>query len=833
MLRDYQAELFDKLRNKMANGWRKAVLALSTGGGKCLGFNTPIIMSDGSIKMVQDIMVGDRVLGPDSKARNVLSITRGHGEMFRVIPIKGDPYICNADHILSLKKTETGNKILTLSNKERVEVEEKTVNVRVDEFMTSNKTAKHCLKGWRANAIEFPDSGEKEFAIPPYILGAWLGDGTSKITAITKPHCKMIEEWISYCESLGLKVRIYENTSVCPTYVATNGRNGGKPNILLDKMRSMNVIDNKHIPDNYMTASIADRLELIAGLLDSDGYLNRSGYDWISVNKKMAYDFAFVIRSVGLACYVSECQKKIKDRNFVGTYWRCSISGDCERIPCRDKKSPERKQKKRHLVHGINIESIGINDYYGFELDGDGLFLLGDFTVTHNSAVAIEIIKSALAKGKRAAFCVDRIVLVEQFAQMAYNAGVTEFSILQADNPFYRPHLPFQIMTVQTMARRDVEPFDLVINDECHIIHKTLLEKMTKWEKSFWIGLTATPYTRGLGKYWNGLVTGITMSQLIEQGYLSNYDVYGPASYEPDLNGVKTVGDDYNKKQLAERTDQKKLIGDMVEHYQKLIPGKRTMVMAVNIPHAEHIAQEFNENGIKADFIHCYLDADEIKAKLARFKNGETTLMSSVDMLSRGFDMPNCEAIIVGRPTKSVNYHIQALGRVLRIADGKERAIILDHAGNVKRLGFPCSYVPKELNAGEKKETKKIDKEKLPKECPQCHVLKPAGQYKCPKCGFEPKRKPGVVTVGGDLVKLQKERLKEATPIDKDKLYAKLLAGARAIQFQDGWAAHKYREFYGVWPHNKQVQMDRGFFEFLKKQNRGVAIRIVFSLIQK
>lgn len=458
-------------------------------------------------------------------------------------------------------------------------------------------------------------------------------------------------------------------------------------------------------------------------------------------------------------------------------------------------------------------------------------------TGSGKSVVAIEIIKGALAKGKRVAFCVDRIVLAEQFAKMCYDAEINDFSIMQADNQLYKPHYPFQIITAQTLARRDVEPFDLVIVDEAHMIYKSLMEKMSKWDKSFWIGLTATPYTKGLGKYWDGLVTGMTMVELIKNGYLVDYDVYGPQKYEPDLNGVKTVGDDYNKKQLAERTDQKKLIGDMVEHYHKVIEGKKTMVMAVNIAHAEHISAQFNENGVKSDFIHCYLPHDEIREKLDRFKNNGVMIMASVDMLSRGFDMPSCEAIIVGRPTKSVNYHIQALGRVLRPYNGKEKAIILDHAGNCKRLGMPSWYVPEHLDDGTRKEKKNISKERLPKECPMCGYLKEVGVYKCPKCGFEPKRKPGVLTVDGELklmskINVQNERLKRATQDSKDKLYAKLRAGASVIGYQDGWAAHQYRKYFGVWPARK-VEPDKNFMEFLKTQDINYARKILFSLLSK
>jgi len=480
------------------------------------------------------------------------------------------------------------------------------------------------------------------------------------------------------------------------------------------------------------------------------------------------------------------------------------------------------------MLRDYQIKSIdGIRDAFR---KGLRRVILALSTGAGKSRCAIEVINGALAKGKRIAFCVDRIILVDQFSKMAYDAGLKEFGIMQANNPLYNPAASFQIVTIQTLARRNSAPFDVVIYDEAHVIHKSLIKKMEEWKDSYWIGLTATPYTKGLGKYWQGLVNGTKMNDLIKAGQLCEYVVYGPS--KPELTGVRTVGDDYNKKDLAEKTNNPKLIGDIVENWFKLANGKRTAVMAVNIAHAESIADEFKAKGIAADVIHCHLLPEDVKQKLADFKSGKLQVLSSVDMISRGFDMPECQCLIVARPTKSLNYHIQALGRVLRPDPSKEFALVLDHAGNVERLGFPCDHTPEYLDDGTPNEAaKRKKKEALPKPCPECFFIMAPKERKCPKCGFEKKKKSGVTVEAGNLQELQKLRLKDAVKPDKDKLYAKLLAGAKAVGFKDGWAAHKYKEYYGVWPKNKP-EPDKVFYDWMSKIDKYRAMKVLFSLIK-
>jgi len=455
-------------------------------------------------------------------------------------------------------------------------------------------------------------------------------------------------------------------------------------------------------------------------------------------------------------------------------------------------------------------------------------------TGSGKTVIALTIVKSALEKGKRIGFVCDRLTLLDQTANVMLNAGI-DFGIIQGNNHLTDYSKKFQICSAQTLSRRCADDdFDFIIIDEAHIMFKHQLTMLKNHDHTYFLGLTATPFTKGLGKHWDKLVVGPTVTNLIERGFLSKYVAYGPS--KPDLRGVKIVAGDYNKKQLAEKTDTSKLIGDIVEHWFKLAQKRRTIAMAVNTAHAEHIAESFQKEGIKADFIHCYLLPHEVQQKLKAFRDGDLQLLSSVDMISRGFDMPQADCLIIARPTKSLNYHLQAIGRVLRPSPGKENALILDHAGNFERLGFPDDEFEMVLNVTTEKESakkKKEKQEKLPKTCPKCFFVKPPGVYVCPQCQFETKRQSNVVNTDGDLQELQKKRKLKASPEDKIKMLSKLLAAGKAAGFKDGWASWKYKEFYGVWPVKKNgVYPDEDFYYWLKDQPRHKIVKIAFGIVK-
>ncbi|MFW6083760.1 MAG: Hint domain-containing homing endonuclease, partial [Gemmatimonadota bacterium] len=413
---DWQNEAVKELRANMSAGVMNQILASPTG---CLAPGTGVLLASGRSIPVEDVEVGDRLLGPDGEVRTVLALRQGTEMMYRVTPKKGEPYVCNESHILCLKRT--GQQAFLLADGRRIGPEEDIVDVDVRTYLDSTDWAKHCLKGWRSGPIEFPFPAKADVRrpVPPYILGAYLGDGTLGRAAISKPACRMVDEWEGWALGLGATVRTDDSGGTrCPSHhIRTES---GKPNPAMDALREAGVLEERYVPSAYRYAPLEVRLELLAGLLDSDGHYDL-GFDWITKDWRLAHDFAFLARSCGFACYLTECEKGIAETGYTGTYWRASLTGDLARIPTRDKRASRRRQVKRHLVHGITVEKVGEGAYYGFTLDGDGRFLLDDFTVTHNSGktvMAAYIMRAAADRKTRCIFICDRIALINQTSRL-------------------------------------------------------------------------------------------------------------------------------------------------------------------------------------------------------------------------------------------------------------------------------------------------------------------------------------------------------------------------------------------------------------------------------
>lgn len=366
----------------------------AAGSGKSLRRGTKVLMADGSQKAVEDVREGEQLLGPNGRPRNVLALGRGQETMYEVRPVKGAPYYVNESHILSLRRSYRGS--CRLSDGTYVPADQEILNVNVKVWSESTAATQKLFKGYRSGPVEF-HRAQEPLLIPPYILGVWLGDGQSAGPTIHKPACRMVDEWKAYGASLGLETYEYrqtpKNCSAWRLAPSLTGRMPGDQNPAREALKILGLVNDKHIPEAYKFASVADRLELIAGLLDSDGHMIRGGYDWISKCPKMAEDFAFICRSVGLAAYVKPSVKGIRSTGFSATYYRVSVSGDCDRIPCRDKVAPPRQQIKSHLVTGLSFKKLAVEDYYGVVLDGDHLFLLDDFTVTHNTEFNLSMLR--------------------------------------------------------------------------------------------------------------------------------------------------------------------------------------------------------------------------------------------------------------------------------------------------------------------------------------------------------------------------------------------------------------------------------------------------------
>lgn len=339
----------------------------STGCGKCLAPGTEVLTYNGAIKVVEEVVVGDLLMGPDSLPREVLSVCSGEDEMFEIIPTKGKVWACNAPHVLSLVHTQTNE----------------VIDISLDEYLLKNKTFKHLHKLFKV-PVNFPQN--EVLDLDPYFVGLWLGDGKKDLSGIqiSNTDKEIITYLTEIADKYGLTLTNYEKRKdFCPSWAITAGNVGGKSNVLLDRLRDA-VTEDFGLSYNYKTASEKERLSLLAGFLDADGYFYDNCYEFCQKNSQIAQDLAFIARSLGFMA--TESVHRIDDF----PYHRVTISGDTGRIPVKItyKKAGDRKQIKNTLRTGFSVKAIGKGKYFGFTLSGDGRFLLGDFTVTHNTETA-------------------------------------------------------------------------------------------------------------------------------------------------------------------------------------------------------------------------------------------------------------------------------------------------------------------------------------------------------------------------------------------------------------------------------------------------------------
>ena len=431
----------------------------SNGSGKCFAKNTSILMYDGSVKKVQDIIVGDQVMGPDSKPRNVLSCHGGNSEMYEISQVRGSSYVVNGSHQLVLQtKDKKHNRYGKYYTKIPYK-DEFTHVVSVDDYLSLSNTFRHNMGGLHSNGVEFKS---KKLLIDPYILGVWLGDGSSHRPSFTNMDEEVVSILAMEASKRGLKLhqspktitynmtvdrkrfplicayaykaqllgmthseisdlvfsKAWKGRFVKPSNASVtrwlrkakewikSGRelpdcDLGQPieekdvcdeeraNTILCDLKKYNLLNNKHIPSDYKINSSDARLRILAGLIDTDGSYANAAYEITLKPEILSKDIAFVARSLGFAVNIRPCLKTCVNNGKIEKYWRISIDGDVTRIPVKipRKVACKRIINKNVLCNAIKVNPVGKGDYYGFEVDGDKLFLLDDFTVVHNSSI--------------------------------------------------------------------------------------------------------------------------------------------------------------------------------------------------------------------------------------------------------------------------------------------------------------------------------------------------------------------------------------------------------------------------------------------------------------
>ena len=526
----------NKIRNRNTHSY---ILIQAPGTGKCTGYGTKIIMYDGTIKEVQDVQIGDILMGDDSQPRKVLNLGRGQDEMYEISNVKGDIYTANSKHIMCLKYStkpciiditkqqayvvkwfniqnyKQSTTTYSYKNKDKNNVQLKAelylrdkikkcdddVIVTVNDYLKLPKSTQQKLKGYKTS-IDFI---KKTLNLDSYFMGLWLG--MSKSSEISNQDSCILK----YLSNHVLKYDCYLSYKSKYDYrfVSFNKKNNYIKQILIE----YNLLNNKHIPYEYKCNSKENRLKLLAGLIDSDGNLDNSNCYFITQkNKTLSDDILYLARSLGFAAYQKECKKSCiyKGEKKEGTHYRINISGEgLDKIPvlCERKKAHPRQQMKNTLRSGITVKPIGIGDYYGFVLDGNHKYILDNFTVTHNTITAIEMINRLKTK---TLIILPNLLLLNQWkTELLNNLDITEDEILiwcgqsnkkgKKNLTIYNNMFKIILTTIHTSIKIDPNVLNennvyFTIYDEIHL-YATQLFSETFWrtQRYYNLGLTATP----------------------------------------------------------------------------------------------------------------------------------------------------------------------------------------------------------------------------------------------------------------------------------------------------------------------------------------------------
>lgn len=669
------------------------IVSAYCGFGKCLGIDTPIIMYDGTVKAVQEIKEGELLMGDDSTPRTVLSTCVGEEQMYNIVPINGDSFKCNESHILSLK-ISSHKVIHHLSNqtfyakyfdhsirKYRTNhfptakeaesfllsvTDPDILDISVKDFLSLSKTVRDQLKLYHV-PVEFK---EKDVAIDPYMIGVWLGDGNTLQPIITTSD----KEIVHYMEDFCCKhnYRLSSNGTRCPSYRVCDD----KPvNGFAEKLREYNLLGNKHIPSVYKCNSRSIRLKLLAGLVDSGGFMVGNCYEITQKNRDLAYDILYLVRSLGMMGSI--CKSCMYKGEKVGDYYyRITFYGSgVEDIPVllERKRSTPRKQIKDSLVSGFKVVPVKEKDYYGFTIDGNHRFLLGDFTVTHNTICAVHM---AAGIGFRTLIIVNKIVLMKQWEESILKfcpkAVVHRVTAKSPKKPG-----DFYIMNAQNVEKKGKDFFSdvgLVIVDEAHMIMaETLSRSLQHVYPRYLIGLTATPYRPDGLNILLQLYFGRhkIIRKLHRKHIVYKVDTGFIPKVERTLQGRVNWGSILDQQANCEARNE--LIINIIESH----PDRNFLVLVKRISQGKYLIADLEKRGVSVT---------NLIGSNQEFESSARVLIGTCQKVGTGFDHPKLNTLILAADIQE--YFIQYLGRIFRVKDSEPIVFDLVDSNGILRKHF-------------------------------------------------------------------------------------------------------------------------------------------------
>lgn len=453
------------------------------------------------------------------------------------------------------------------------------------------------------------------------------------------------------------------------------------------------------------------------------------------------------------------------------------------------------------MIELHEFQQQAIDDLRRGLMEGHRRQLLALATGGGKTVVASHMIRSAARNGHRSTFIVDRIELVEQAARHLADIGL-RVGIMQGDNTWVQPDDEVVVASIQTIRSRGAPTAGFVIIDEAHILHRAHIELMQRWDAVPFIGLSATPLRPDLGQHFTNLVRGPAVRWLIEHGFLTPVRAFCPRAdqLEDLLSEVRVQGGDYRAGELSQAINRKELIGDIVSTWKAKAEDRPTLVFAIDIAHSKAIIDDFLGEGIAAAHLDAYTPKEERREIIDAFRAGEVRVLSSVNVLGIGFDVPDAACGILARPTLSEALHMQQMGRLIRIAPGKIDALLLDHAGNTVRFGLPQHFEVPDLGEEEHTPTRTKRQQRKLVVCSECGAVIEPDQMICPGCGIDrPTRSSRITYRDGGLVEYGSDGDGDA-PQDEHGWYRAFIWNAERRGHKRGWAFYAFQAKFGKKP---------------------------------
>ena len=689
--RQYQKDALDAtVQNE------RGIIRVGTGGGKSPKIGTKVIKYDGTICKVEELKSGDLLMGPDSRPRKILSTNIQYGNICKISPIKGEPWYCNDEHILTLKHT----------------VSNEIIDINIRDYKNKSKKFKHCYKQFSVG-VDFKN--DTEISIDPYFLGIFFGDGDKLVTkgkldhlCITTIDQEIIDYLKIFVEKYDkcLKIRKDKRSR------ALRCRISGflKEKKLLEGVREL-LGPELIVPHTYLTSSRANRLQFLAGWIDTDGYLHNNSYEITQKRKDWADSVVFLARSLGFRALMSVKH----DRKFNLDYYRISISGDVSEIPVKieRKKATKRTQKKDTLKTGFKVEPAGQDYYVGIELDGDGRFLLGDFTVTHNTYIAAMIVakynlptmvyvvgKDLLYQFRRELQKAIKIEIgiigdghceIKKINVCSVWTAITAFGLkskVSLDDEDWSPEI-CEIGSEQKKAiKKAIENSNVAIYDEAHFLATDTLQSIYKAGKQcrYLFGLSGTDWRDDgadllLESVCGPRIFNMPASKLIDSGFLvpANIVVFDV----PEI--TKKTGNNYHSVYHDYITNNEIRNSMIVDSARSLInKGRKVLILVRYISHGNALSKLLSD--IPLYFVNGEVDGEMREVVKKEFENGRFKCLIASSVYDIGVDIPCLDALILGGGGKSTVRALQRIGRVIRGFPNKSDAIVVDFFDNVKYL---------------------------------------------------------------------------------------------------------------------------------------------------